>query len=96
VQRPAHYILRCTGIDAGHPAAARLFGHFVMTPEGNRIFHSEPDRNSVFDTNNLPKEHVSPKRGAPARREVITKLPGVTNERYQSVTVVDTQRGQAV
>jgi iron(III) transport system substrate-binding protein len=61
---------------AKHPAAARLFAHFVMTPEGNKIFNSEPGSISVFDTVNLPKQYVSPKRDALARRELITKALG--------------------
>mgnify|MGYP001604735884 CR=1 FL=1 len=61
---------------AKHPAAARLFAHFVMTPEGNKIFNSEPGSISVFDTANLPKEYVSPKPGALARRDLITRLLG--------------------
>lgn len=61
---------------ARHPNAARLFAHFVMTPEGNRIFNAEPGSISVFDTANMPKDYVSPKLHSPGRREQIARLLG--------------------
>ena len=61
---------------AKHPAAARLFAHYIMTAEGNKVFNSEPGSISVFDTATLPKQYVSPKRDALARRELITRLLG--------------------
>ena len=61
---------------AKHPAAGRLFVHFMMTSEGNRIFNSEPGSISVYDTALLPKQYVSPKRDAIARKDLIAKLLG--------------------
>ena len=61
---------------ARHAAAARLFANFMMTPEGNKIFNSEPGSISVFDTASLPKQYVSPKRDAIARKDLIAKLLG--------------------
>ena len=61
---------------AKHAAAARLFAHYIMTAEGNKVFNSEPGSISVFDTATLPKQYVSPKRDALALRDLITKLLG--------------------
>ncbi len=61
---------------AKRPAAARLFAHFVMTPEGSKIFNSEPGSFSPFDTASMPKDYVSPKNDALARTDQIAKLLG--------------------
>jgi iron(III) transport system substrate-binding protein len=61
---------------AKRPAAARLFAEFVMTPEGNAVFNSEPGSFSVYDTSNMPKDYVSPKVDALARTDLIAKLLG--------------------
>jgi iron(III) transport system substrate-binding protein len=62
---------------AKHPNAGRLFAHYVMTVEGNKVFNSDPGSLSVFDTSALPREYESPKPGAIARKEVIYKLLGL-------------------
>jgi iron(III) transport system substrate-binding protein len=59
-----------------HPAAARLFVHFAMTPEGNKVFNSEPGSFSVYDTANISKEYISPRIEALARKDLIAKLLG--------------------
>lgn len=61
---------------AKHPAAARLFAHFVMTPEGNKVFNSEPGSIGVFDTSSMPKDYVSPKLDALSRTNEIARLLG--------------------
>jgi iron(III) transport system substrate-binding protein len=61
---------------AKHPNAARLFANFVMSPEGNKLFNDDPGGFTIYEPNKLPKEYQSPKPGAAARREAITKLLG--------------------
>ena len=61
---------------AKHPAAARLFAHFVMTPEGNKVFNSEPGSIGVFDTTNMPKDYVSPNLDALSRTNEVARLLG--------------------
>jgi len=61
---------------AKHPAAARLFAHFILTEEGNKILNSDPGSVSVYDTKALPADYRSPKPGAASRREQFLKLLG--------------------
>ena len=61
---------------AKHPAAARLFTNFVMTPEGSKVFNSEPGSLSVFDTASLPKDYVSPKLDALSKTSDVAKWLG--------------------
>lgn len=61
---------------ARRPNAARLFAHFVMSPEGNKIFNADPGSLSVYDVSGLPKSYESPKPGATARRALLSSLLG--------------------
>ncbi len=61
---------------ARHPNAARLFVNYVMTPEGNKVFNSDPGSVSVYDTVALPKQYEPTKPDTPLRKELITKLLG--------------------
>ena len=61
---------------AKHPAAARLFTNFVMTPEGSKVFNSERGSFSVYDSANLPKDYVSPKLDALSRSSEVARLLG--------------------
>ncbi len=61
---------------ARHPNAARLFANFAMSQEGNKIFNDDPGGFTIYEPSKLPKEYQSPKPGAAARREAITKLLG--------------------
>jgi iron(III) transport system substrate-binding protein len=62
---------------ARHPNAARLLAHYVMAPEGNKVFNSVVGTISIYDTGALPKEYQSPKPGAVARKDQIFKLFGL-------------------
>jgi ABC-type Fe3+ transport system substrate-binding protein len=62
---------------AKHPNAARLLVHFVMTPEGNKIFADDPGSVSIYDTSVLPKEYQSPKPGALQNKGRILQLLGI-------------------
>lgn len=61
---------------AKHPNAGRLFTHFVMSAEGNRIFNADPGSNSVYDLSGLPKRYQSPKRDAGDRLNKVAPLLG--------------------
>lgn len=61
---------------AKHPAAARLYANFVMSPEGNRIFNADPGSYSIYDDKNLPREYVSPSLANQARAPQLRKLLG--------------------
>jgi ABC-type Fe3+ transport system substrate-binding protein len=81
-----HYPSHTTGVEmqvfltarskAKHPSAARLLVHFVMTPEGNKLFNADPGSVSVFDTSKLPKEYEPNKPGTVARKDLVAKLLG--------------------
>ena len=60
---------------AKHPNAARLLAHFVMTPDGNKLFNADAGSVSVFDTKALPREY-EPNKGMEARKELVAKLLG--------------------
>lgn len=63
---------------AKHPNAARLFAHYVMTAEGNKVFNSaDPGSFSIYDTSRLPRAYESPKSDAVARKELVFKLLGL-------------------
>ena len=61
---------------AKHPNAARLFAHYVMSPDGNKIFNADPGSLSVYDTSGLPRQYESPKPNAIARRARFATLLG--------------------
>lgn len=62
---------------AKHPNAARLLAHYVLAPEGNRVFNSVIGTISIYDTSALPKDYQSPKPGAVARKDQIFRLFGL-------------------
>jgi iron(III) transport system substrate-binding protein len=59
-----------------HPAAARLFANYLMSPEGNKVFNDDPGGVTMYDTSGLPRQYESPKPNALARRELVIKLLG--------------------
>jgi iron(III) transport system substrate-binding protein len=61
---------------ARHPNAGRLFAHYVMSPDGNKVFNAEDGAVSVFDNSGLPKQYKSPTLESLARKDLITKLLG--------------------
>jgi iron(III) transport system substrate-binding protein len=61
---------------AKRPNAGRLFAHFVMTPEGNKLFNADPGSVSIYDTTNLPREYEPNKPGTVARKDAVAKLLG--------------------
>ena len=44
--------------DAKHPAAARLFAYFLLTPGGQALLDADPGSVSPWDANNAPKSYV--------------------------------------
>lgn len=58
------------------PNAARLLAHFVMSPEGNKLFNADPGSASVYDTSRLPAQYQAPKPETAARKEKILSLLG--------------------
>ncbi len=63
---------------ARHPAAGRLFAHYIMSVEGNRIYNDEPGGASLYDTAGLPKRYQSPKPENLARKAELLKLLGLS------------------
>ncbi|HSV80422.1 MAG TPA: extracellular solute-binding protein [Ramlibacter sp.] len=61
---------------AKHPNAARLLVHYIMTPEGNKVFNADPGGFSIYDTSTLPKGYVAPTLPDKARQDQIVKLLG--------------------
>ena len=59
------------------PNAARLFAHFLLSPEGNKVFNQDPGNTSPYNRGELPKNYVSPKPETPARRAEIRQLLGL-------------------
>lgn len=62
---------------AKHPNAARLFANFVLSQEGNKVFNADPGLFSVYDLAGLPKQYVSPRPDATARKDLVLKLLGL-------------------
>ena len=62
---------------AKHPNAARLFAHYMLTPEGNAALNKGAGNISVFDTAQLPKQYQSPKPETAAEKDRIKKLLGL-------------------
>ena len=62
---------------AKHPNAARLFANYVLSQEGNKVFNADPGLYSVYDLGGLPKQYVSPKADATARKDLVLKLLGL-------------------
>ena len=61
---------------AKHPNAGRLLAHYLMSPEGNKVINDEPGGFTMYDTNKLPKQYQSPKPGAAARKDQVSRLLG--------------------
>lgn len=59
------------------PNAARLFVHYLLSRDGNRVLNDEPGSVGAYDETGLPKNYQSPKPGTAARKEQIFKLLGV-------------------
>ena len=62
---------------AAHPAAARLFANYIMSPEGSKLFNQDPGSYSPYDKSDFPKSYVPPNPANPARRAEIRKLLGL-------------------
>ena len=62
---------------AKHPNAARLYANFVLSPEGNKIYNSDPGSYSVYDSASIPKGYESPKPGVGARAPLVNRILGV-------------------
>ena len=61
---------------ARSPNAARLLAHFVMSPEGNKVFNDDPGTISVYDTSRLPRRYVSPGPEALKIKDQLPRLLG--------------------
>jgi len=57
--------------------AARLFANYVLSQEGNKVFNADPGLYSVYDLAGLPKQYVSPKPDATARKDLVLRLLGL-------------------
>lgn len=62
---------------APHANAARLFAHFLMSHEGQEVIASTLGDYSVFDTDGLPAQYVSPNPVDKSDVELIKQLFGV-------------------
>lgn len=62
---------------AKHPNAARLYAHYVLSPEGNKIYNSDPGSYGVYDSGSIPKGYESPKPGVSARAPLVNRILGV-------------------
>lgn len=62
---------------ARHPNAARLFAHYVMSVEGNKVFNDEPAGVTMHDPSGLPRQYEAPKAGAISRRAEVLGLLGL-------------------
>lgn len=49
-----------TPAEVDHPNAARLFAHYIMSPEGNAAFNDFDAVFSVYDSEGLPSKYSSP------------------------------------
>jgi iron(III) transport system substrate-binding protein len=63
---------------AKHPAAARLFAHYIMSTEGNRLYNDEPGGASLYDPSGLPKRYQSPKPETLGRKAELLKHLGLS------------------
>ncbi|GAB3428844.1 ABC transporter substrate-binding protein [Actinophytocola sediminis] len=54
---------------AQHPNAARLFTHFVLSEEGNKILNSQPGSVSPYDTATMPAEFTRVDHAEAAKKE---------------------------
>jgi iron(III) transport system substrate-binding protein len=61
---------------AKHPNAARLFGNYILSREGNTVLNGSPGAFTIYDVSQLPKQYQPPKAETDARREQILKLLG--------------------
>jgi ABC-type glycerol-3-phosphate transport system substrate-binding protein len=61
---------------AKHPAAARLFANYIMSPEGNKVMNDEPGGFAIYESSKLPKDYQQEKPGTAARRPAIVKILG--------------------
>jgi iron(III) transport system substrate-binding protein len=61
---------------AKHPAAARLFAHYVMTPEGNKVFNADAGSVGIFDTSALPAQYERTRPETVQRKDMLLKLLG--------------------
>jgi iron(III) transport system substrate-binding protein len=62
---------------AKHPAAARLFAHYILSTEGNRVYNDEPGGASLYDPTGLPKRYQSPKPETLGRKAELLKYLGL-------------------
>lgn len=63
---------------AKHPSAGRLFAHYIMSQEGNRVYNDEPGGTSLYETAGLPKRYQSPKPENLARKAELLKHLGLS------------------
>jgi iron(III) transport system substrate-binding protein len=54
---------------AQHPNAARLFTHFVLSEEGNRILNSQPGSVSPYDESSMPAKFTRVNHADAAKKE---------------------------
>jgi iron(III) transport system substrate-binding protein len=68
---------------AKHPAAARLFAHYIMSLDGNRVYNDELGGASLYDPAGLPKRYQSPKPETLARKAELLKHLGLAATRRE-------------
>jgi iron(III) transport system substrate-binding protein len=61
---------------APHPNAGRLFGNYILSDEGNKIFSSDPGNISAYDST-LPKEYHSPDPEGVKSKDKVLDLLGI-------------------
>ena len=61
---------------AKHPNAARLFANYIMSPDGNAVFNSDPGGFTIYETAQLPKQYVAPNPGAADNKDKLGRLLG--------------------
>ena len=71
------HIMLTSRSKAKHPNAGRLFVHYVLSRDGNKVLNDEPGSVGVYDSVSLPKQYQVPGKGATARREEVMKLLGI-------------------
>lgn len=59
------------------PNAARLFAHYLLSRDGNKVLNDEFGSVGVYDDAGLPKDYVSSKADTVARKDQIFKLMGI-------------------
>ena len=61
---------------AKHPAAARLFVNYLITPEGNKVLNSDTGAATIYDSGGLPSQYAPPSPTGAARADQFAKLLG--------------------